>query len=1005
MNRSVLNVSCDIGQLEARACVCFSRAMNHDRLKKELQRVRRGDSAALIGVLDKYFPPSIVAQANNNGQPKRKKSKQEQAWEPRMAPISALPPEIAIMIFERMAFDERWIVGIVLGRPTSPQLSFFYEFVVRSLGMAIGENPRVDTTAQLQLGDPPAVRHVRAHLHVNIGIDGTDAEQFVDTAVLILSTLYEFISELRDPRALLDPVSRPLPRGVALRTGPYAKEEEDWFSLGGMVDTRLNYASNFPFQYLAVLSWQVLHVMDKLRLAKYAEVLPALLERLATQIQAPPQQLFDKLLLFLGGYPRSIRRLLWEHADSDAAWGLLLNYFDGLFFRRIIRLDPALPPLLVPSDLLLTTILASHGTTDAFISTYTEMYARARLSTSFEPYSLVAKWRAGQVIPQPAVLPEGYQLTAIVFLQIRIPLATDDALAMVASASLAWQVGLQAVRYDGDFDDNDRILDFFRSAFGPHDFALIEDANTEFIENLQTRERAGEEDIDEELWVGSIVQQETAEANVPLLGHWHIAPGDWLEEGWPFNQRATPSFPITALADVGRMLHMEKPHGEPVVQFAQRLLTPFGIFYSALRVLQMLIYQAAADSKAFDRLPWIIDPMERFHVLLVFNTLIMNHNIVSFDVGMRIALSRAIRLPTNTPQFTYFLESALRQRTGRWYPDGLYYGNPDTEGNLSTIPTAELSATDGMLLLLQQISQSFPLSRVARDPDIWSSFGLTGGVIESQWADVFQKEPSYTRKKGDPWNRAHASLYLPGDRIGVELIIDRIADDIMLVDHSHLDFAQLHLESTLLAGISNALDYALISVESWWTMWLLYHEHALRPTTLIAFMIFLAASPANVDSPLMNWKLHRADLQRVVDFVEERDRKGNFANTKLFQTIPDHAIDEDYPNRLFSARQTLYNIIHQRELEEDARQRKGAEPPLIFEIQRLIKAGLLEKTTVDLHDLRVVPRGMKGTLAERAQFWEDIEEETGWAKEMWPETLVFQWPDHIELHMRRDVTT
>ncbi len=976
--------------------MCFSRAMNHDRLKKELQRVRRGDSAALIGVLDKYFPPSIVAQANNNGQPKRKKSKQEQAWEPRMAPISALPPEIAEMIFERMAFDERWIVGIVLGRPALRQLGFFYKFVVRSLGMAIGENPKVDTTAQLQLGDPPAVRHVRAHLHVNIGIDGTDTEEFVDTAVLILSTLYEFISELRDPRALLDPVPRPLPRGVASRTGSYAKEEEDWFSLGGMVDTRLNYASNFPFQYLAVLSWQVLHVMDKLRLAKYAEVLPALLERLAAQIQAPPQQLFDKLLLFLGGYPRSIRQALWEHADSDAAWGLLLNYFDELFFTRCVRLNPQLPPLMVPSDLLLTTILASHGTTDAF--TYTEMYARARLSTSFEPYSLVAKWRTGQVIPQPPSLPDDYQLIAIVSLWIRVPVITDVAHNMITSAPLAWQVALQAVRYDGEFDDNERILDFFKSAFGPHDLELIEDANTESIENLQI---AGEDEEDVQVWEGDIVRQETEVATVPLQGHWSIGPGeDWSEEGWPFNQRATLSFPITALADVGRMLHMEKPHGEPVMLFAQRLLVPFTPDnHPTLRVLRMIIYQATADGEAFDRLPWIIDPMARFHVLLVFNILLLYHMPNLLDAK----LSRALQAESVVPQFTYFLESALRQRTGRWHPDGTYYGNPGAERSLDDVSHDEASQTDGMLFLLHRHVED--LNDVAAKFSNWSSFGLTGGVIESQWADVLQKEPYYTRKKGDPWNRAHASLYLPGDMDANGAVIDRIADDIMLFDHPHLDFAQLHLESKLLAGISPALDYSLISVESWWTMWLLYHEHALRPTTLIAFMLAFAVSPASVGSPLMDWKLRQADLQRVVDFIGKRDRKGNFANTKLFQTIPDHAIDEDYPNRLFSARQTLYNIIHQRELEEDARQRKGAETPLIFEIQRLIKAGLLEKTTVDLHDLRVVPRGMKGTLAERAQFWEDIEEETGWAKEMWPETLVFQWPDHIELHMRSDVTT
>ena len=961
-----------------------------DQLKEELQRVRRGDSAALFAVLDKYFPPPIVAQANNNDEPTAKKPKREQQeqefmddWEQRMDYISDLPPEIAVMIFDLLAFDERWLVGIrMMGpklrrEPVSKTFLAFYDSVLGSLRMTSGENANVP----LRQGDPPAVKHVRAGFHISI----TSAEEFVDTAVVILSTLYAFISELRDPRA-----------------EPYAKEEEDWVSLGGMVDTRLNYARNFPFRYLAPLSWQVYHVMQALQTPAHAATLPLLLQRLTDVYQVPPQQLFDKLLLFLGGYPRFIRQVLWEHEDDDAAWPLVLQVLDEFFFARYVRLDPALPSLLVPSDLLLETILASHKTNDAI--TYTEMYARARLAMSFEPYRLSAQWPQGRYLRQPKEIPDGYQWITVIQLQVLSIFQTADHEAMSLHRPLATGgLHLQAVDFDAASADDVDILDFFESVLGPHDLALVKAANARMMAILLTEPPFPEIEIEAGLWrITPVVMGETplpADVRAPTFG-WHSIAA----EQWHATEFIQASFPITALADVGRMLHMEKPRTEDNVAFVQRLWQ-FSTPVTTLLFLRVLVHQASRDTEAFKRLPWLIDPMERLHVLLLFSVLILND---AFDDHLKNNVLYSALFPvlpvdfeTDPAAFNYFLESALRQRGARWEEHGVYYGDPLLRRGPG-IARAALAQTDGMLFLLEAATQEEGngtplLSTIAAHPGNWSSFSLPGEAIESQWAGLAspndQLEPYYI-EKGD---RRPSSLYLP--TISAQLrriVVDHIARDIMLFGPDQfIDFSKFETEpeAAFKAGISPALHYDLIPVHAWWLMWLQYHEMALGPTTLLAFILFFAAIPPREVPGVMEWKLHEKGVQALVDFIQDRNRDDKFTGRKLFRPIPAIAVDDNFPQRLLDVRQTLWNIIHQEELAEEAL-------PKIWHLQRLIGAVHRQRTGI-VYVHRLWGTGLREkepTPEENETFWSVLEEETGWPKERWPKEIHL-FGDHIELRM------
>ena len=239
----------------------------HDKnlahVESELRAVRKGDINGLFAVLDNHFPSSRVAMAenNNNGEdePESKRIKKSDPWKEQMslfqihlASFEHLPPELLFLIFKKLLFDGRWVIGMVMykERPVAGHraLDIFHAFVVKSLGGR-------EEFSELEDGQ----KH--------------------DAAVDILSTLHEFIYDVAEQDTLTE-------------------DEKLWFNLGGLVDTGLPYSIHYPEEYMQLLSNRVEDVFDELKQKKNEGMLESVMTTLKIK-SIDVMSFFDQLSIFL----------------------------------------------------------------------------------------------------------------------------------------------------------------------------------------------------------------------------------------------------------------------------------------------------------------------------------------------------------------------------------------------------------------------------------------------------------------------------------------------------------------------------------------------------------------------------------------------------------------------------------------------------------------------------------------------------------------------------------
>ncbi len=403
-------------------------------LEWELRGLRKGDIEGLFAVLKNHFPSSantVVTNPNGGEEQKSKRPKTDERWSEQitlwlsqLTPLERLPPEMLVLIWDSLLFDDRWILGTIMYEQRPKAGHFALEWFHIELSRSLGQ----------QFFDPSI----------------QEATYLEDGAVAVLSTLSEFIYDLRDP----------------LRK-PFSKEEKSWFAQGGNIDAGLRYSTHYPKEYMTILVERVGYVLHELAQQQFQGTLTKVLTRL-THRKISHVRLFDQLAIFLDGYPKEVLAP-WD--TWAASWQHVLLFMDMSFFERDISLDEEIIGK-CPSDLFLQVVLASSleasSIENATAKTYSEQYAQRRLKQSFVPYDLM--YRYGMVTFQALPDDQTRHVNVIQFLFRDLGETAGLPADWAPLYTMGTRLGIVTNEW---YTKGNNDLHLYASAFGPHDMKII----------------------------------------------------------------------------------------------------------------------------------------------------------------------------------------------------------------------------------------------------------------------------------------------------------------------------------------------------------------------------------------------------------------------------------------------------------------------------------------------------------------------------------------------------